>query len=114
MTAAERPPDPYRAGAGAGCAAVARRCSRQPALPLGDLTGSCTRQAVRSARRRGRWGRPPLDDQDLTEFGIDGFHRTGDDVIASVPMIVDSMVLSHVLAPSEQQRSCSTSASTSA
>ena len=106
MTAAERPPDPYELVQEQLRPAVAALLETLGPLPLEDLYGLLHRAGLFAPLDAEGGG----DDhrwmiEDLTEFGIDGFHRTGDDVIASVPMIVDGMVLSHVLTPSEQQRS---------
>lgn len=100
------PPDPYELVQERLRPAVAALLETLGPLPLDDLYGLLCRVGLFAPLDAEGGG----DDhrwmiEDLTEFGIDGFHLTGDDVIASLPSIVDGMVLSHVLTPSEQRRS---------
>lgn len=106
MAAPSRPPDPFELVQDKLRPAVAALLETLGPLPLDDLYGLLHRAglfAPLDAEEEGDDHRWMIED--LTEFGIDGFHRTGDDVIALVPAIADGTVLSHVLTPSEHRRS---------
>lgn len=106
MTATSQPPDPFELVQEQLRPAVAALLETLGPLPLDELYGLVHRAGLFDPLDAEEGG----DDhrwmiEDLAEFGFDGFHHTSDDLIASVPGIVDGITLSHVLTPSERRRS---------